>query len=295
MIGRLMGGAALATWLVVSGCGGSGGDAASSSSCGFVAPVPKAPAMAPDGVSVQRQAEARGLIALDAFVGPYLRGETTVYRGTLAAHDNQSVLGSKKEGYESQSLPSGPAVASLLVAGGTATLAVHSFAEHKYLVLDQATKNTSDTTNVGIILPDASTGGNSGTCVDCVPDFGGRPASIAFANITGTQTVNLDTGVDGGDDDVTLHVYATADLELVQPCSVEFSDLAELNASTGLDFVLQGDEMVAEMTGCAFSPAPDYAYDAYTIELYVSTTNLADYGVRSFVLGSDKTCEEGVP
>jgi hypothetical protein len=305
MVRRPLGGAALTILLAMCGCGGSSdGATAASTSCGFVAPVPTAPKDASYNASVEAQAQTQGLQALDSFVGPYLRGDIAVYRGTLSAHDNQSVLASPSNdgspGYKSQTVPEGPAVASLAIAGGSATLSVHSTTEHKYLVLQQDTKNASNTTNVGIILPDGSGGGNTGTCVGCVPDFGGKPQTIAFENIVSTQVVNIGAfageELEGGpdNDDVTLHTYGTASLTLVPPCGVAFDDLAELNASNGLTFALQGDQMVTQMTGYAYMSG-EYCEVAYTIELYVSTTNLADYGVQNFQqLPPQEDCGGGV-
>jgi hypothetical protein len=305
MVGRSLGGAALTILLAMCGCGGSSGDAGTASaSCGFVAPVPKAPKAASYNASIEVQAESQGLQALDGFLGPYLRGDIAVYRGTLSAHDNQSVLASASNdgspGYKSQTVPEGPAVASLAIAGGSATLSVHSTTEHKYLVFQQDTKNASNTTNVGIILPDGSGGGNTGTCIGCVPDLGGKPQTIAFENIVSTQVVNISAfageELEGGpdNDDVTLHTYGSASLTLVPPCGVTFDDLAELNASSGLTFALQGDQRVSQVTGYGYVPG-DYCQVTYTIELYVSTTNLADYGVQNFQqLPPQEDCSGGV-
>ena len=278
--------------LLVACGGGSSAALGTPASCGFDGPVPKTPDGAPPNASVQAYAEVQGRLALDAYLGPYLRGDVAVYKGALGAHDNQGVLGPPSSGgspspgtpsgggYENQSVSTGPAVASLVTTSGNGTLSVHSLTEHKYVVFQQAAPNASKTTSVGIILADDATGGNTGTCVDCVPDFVARPDTIEFENITSSQVVNLDS-LGEGNDDVTLHTYATASLDLVPPCGIAFADVEELNASTGLAFEVRGNQMVAEMSGYALPPGGG-CYVTYTIELYVSTTNLADYGVQNF-------------
>jgi hypothetical protein len=271
---------------LLAGCGSSDASSdlgGSSATCAFSGAVPKAPKPPSSETSVESYVEGQALVQLDAYLGTYLRGEATVYRGTLSAHDNQGVLGPPPShgfpGYESQTIRPGPAVAALTLSQGIASLTVHSSAAHKYVVLQQS-KSDPSTTSVGIILADKSSGGNTGTCTHCVPDFAARPGSIDFSNIESSQVVNI--GSSGPQNqDVTLHTYATASLELVPPCMVTFEDLEELNAASGLTFVSQDTEWVYELAGQAYDPKTGCAV-SYTVELYVSATNLADYGVRSF-------------
>jgi hypothetical protein len=266
----------------------------------------------PQGVSVQTFAEALGRQYLDAFVGDYLRGKWAVYHGTLSASDDQSVLGVDCNGGEdacaNQSITGGPAVASLTVVAGTATLTVHSLTAHKYVAFEQATA-TPEVTTVGVILPDTSTGGNTGTCSNCVTPFGQTPASISINNADGTGYVAVNPQPDASQGSVNeagvvvdayagvkLDIHASGALTLGTACDLTFEDLLELNAlglplatSPGIpvDFEPQGDEMVAVVQGSAYSPDPQMESGCttyYTIELYVSTTNLADYGVRNYTL-----------
>src|SRR5580700_8448479 len=108
MLPKILGGLTLAMLSLASGCGGSPDATATSaaSSCGFVGPIPTAPKTQPVGYgygygshsSVKDQAETQGLTALETYMGSYLRWHTTVYRGTLAASDNQGVLRSRASG-----------------------------------------------------------------------------------------------------------------------------------------------------------------------------------------------------
>jgi hypothetical protein len=280
MSSRRLGLAALSILSAVSGCGGSA-DASTSGAvgaCSFSTPLPDVAKTAPVHASVEVQAEAAGRIALDAYLRPYLRGEIAVYRGTLEAHDNQGVLGAQPYGgpkLEDQSVPASSAVAALTVQEGSALLTVHSVTEGKYLTFQQPIPDATETTNIGIILSDDDTGGNTGTCERCVPAFGGDPASIAFAKIESSQLVGRTTG-----GTAHLHTYATANLERVPACSVTFADVAELNKPSALAFEARGGEMVSTTTGYGFTPTG--CYETYTIDLYVNLENLADYGVRNF-------------
>jgi hypothetical protein len=245
-----------------------------------------------DTSSLEANAEAQGLAFLDGFLAPYVRGEVSVYQGTLTAHDNQGVLGAPPSngtpGYVNQSIPEGPAVAALSVAGKTATLTVHSLSQHEYTVLEQD-ESQPGVTSVGIILSDTVGGGNSGTCSGCVPAFRDKPATIDFPDASATSVVNLD--VLGDADNVTLHTYAAANLELTQLCSITFEEVAELSAATGVTFVAMGSEWVGEWSGVAVRDMLGVSYCAvpFTIELYVSASDLAAYGVRNLEL-TENTC-----
>jgi hypothetical protein len=289
MLRRVAALALLASLPAACGSGGASPDA--TSACSFAGALPRATKAAPASASVEDMATAQGLMALDAFLRPYLLGEITVYKGTLAAHDNQGVLNgpmpSGASGFENQSVDAGAAVASLAVTDGNAVLSVHSLSAHMYVVFTQTTKNPSKTTDVGIILADSKSGGNTGTCTSCVPAFTDQPTTIDFSNIKSTQVVNLDS-FGGGNDDVTLHTFATASLERVEPCAVAFADVAELNSGQGLSFTLNAGEWTAELSGYGYGssgcPTP------YTIELYVNASNLADYGVRNYAPGESMGC-----
>jgi len=279
--------------LLVGSLAGCDRASASSSACSFEGTVAQPDASAPvDTSSLEANAEAQGLAFLDGFLGPYVRGEMPVYQGILTAHDNQGVLGAPpmngSPGYTNQSIPEGPAVAALTVAGKTATLTVHSLSQHEYMVLEQD-EGQPGVTSVGIILSDTVGGGNSGTCSGCVPAFRDKPATIDFAGASATSVVNLDVFADA--DNVTLHTYAAANLELTPPCSITFEEVAELSAATGVTFVPMASEWVGEWSGVAVRDTLGLSYCVvpFTIELYVSASNLAVYGVRNLEL-TENTC-----
>jgi len=280
-----------------------------SSACSFSGAIPTVPASPvtaqnvqsqylPSGVSVQAYAEAQANQYLDSFVGQYLRGQVTVYTGTLSAHDNESVLGTDCGGGGSackdQSISEGPAVAALTVASGVSSLTVHSLAAHKYVVFQQ-TKGVANVTEVGLVLKDGTSGGNSGTCSGCVPSFASKPQTISFQNIESSADVAVNPqpiGSDAGSADAggaVLNTYASSSLTLGTACALTFDDLVELNAMnlpSGLSapsFTLQGGEMVATLQGSLYADVKsNYCLTSYTIEIYVNASNLAEYGVRGY-------------
>lgn len=293
-------------------CGGRSSSSATdsgSSACAYSGAIPTIPTsqvtkwdvangMRPTGVSAQSYAEAQAYQYLDSFVGQYLRGDVPVYRGTFSAHDNESVLGTACDGGSAactdESISEGPAVASLTVVDGAASLRVHSLSEHKYVLFRQ-TKEVADVTTVSLVLPDSSSGGNSGTCSGCVPSFASKPETISFQNLKSTVDVGVNPpplGANAGSSDaggVELNTYASSSLTLGTACSLAFADLAELNAlnrPTGARapvFTLKGGEMVAELQGTVYGDVSnDFCLTLYTIELYVNASNLADYGVRGY-------------
>jgi hypothetical protein len=285
----------LGPWAVAAllvACGSSGGNAASlSPACSFNGALPVVPKNVPESGSAEDIAKAQGLTTLGSYLEPFLNGGVGVYKGTLSAHDNQGVLNGSmpagSSGYVSQTVDGGPAIASLTIIGGIAVLSVHSFAAHKYVVFSQETSDAQKTTTVGIILADSKSGGNTGTCTSCVPSLAGRPKTIDFSNLESTQIVNVNPTGESSDN-VTLHTFATASLELVSPCDVTFDDIAELNAGDGLAFTQNAGDWTAQLAGYAY-PTNGCA-TSYTVELYVSATNLANFGVRDYAPGEDEGC-----
>jgi hypothetical protein len=267
--------------LSVLGCGSSATDAgAKGSACGFSGAIPGRPETPALDSSLEAYVEGQARLMLEGYVGVYLRGETTVYRGTFGANDNQGVLGPEggTDGFKNQRFPVEAAVAALSVDSRSSSLAVHGIAAKQYVVFEQ--EGGSSTTSVSILLPDSSVGGNTGVCERCVAPFATRPSSIAFSNITSSQTVNL--GATGtANDDVTLHTTATAALERIAPCGVTFEDLEELNGASGLLFSAQDGDWVVDLTGQTPDPS-DGSLVTYSLELYVNMDNLADYGVRNY-------------
>jgi hypothetical protein len=271
---------ALGVRLLLFGAGSLGGCAK-----GSAAPVAaEADAGLPADASLQRSAEAQGLAFLKAFLRPYLDGQIPAYRGTLKAHDNQGVLGpppsNGSPGFENQSLPEGSAIAALSVTPTTATLTVHSLGDHEYLILEQD-KSQPGVTSIGIILPDTVIGGNSGLCTGCVPSFRNKPEAIDIPGASGTSSVDLEGT--GQTEDATLHTYASANLELAEPSSLTFQEIAELNAALGVTFVPVGSEWEAELSGVV-SSTNEYCAVPFTLELYVSSSDFTEYGVRDVEL-----------
>ena len=218
--------------------------------------------------------------------------------GTLSAHDNESVLGTDCAGgtaaCKDQSISEGPAIASLTVADGVASLTVHSLAEHKYVMFQQ-TKKAADVTTVSLVLSDSDSGGDTGTCSGCVPSFASKPQTVSFQNIESTADVGVNAppvGEDAGSRDAggaVLNTYASSSLTLGTACALTFDDLVELNAlnvpsrMNAPVFTLQGGLMVAELRGSLYADvSKEYCLTSYTIEIYVNPSNLADYGVRGY-------------
>jgi hypothetical protein len=309
-----------------SGCSSTASPAsatAGASSCGFSSAPPSAPSAdasqygyesdyVPQGTSVKSYVTAQALIGLDALIGSYLRGDSIVYTGTLAAHDDQSVLGSDcpaDGGYvapcSNQSISNGPAVASLTTSQGVASLAVHSVSQHKYVVFQQGGSDgggfATGVTAVGLVLPDNFAGGNSGTCTGCAPSFANAPSTITFDNLVSlTEVPNLDASVPDAsapdaavvdaNTEALLRTYATASLTRATPCELTWYDLVELNvlnstSAPGLgSFTLQGGEWstVAKGNVETETASGDYCSVSYSLEVYVNASNLADYGVRNY-------------
>lgn len=238
-----------------------------------MSPIPQVPAVPdsglydygtiPQGETAQAYATTAALVALDALIGRYLRGDVVVYTGTLSAHDDQSVLGPDCPGdggnvaCANNSIASGPAVASLVTSNGVTSLNVHSLAEHKYVVFQQGAPDGgvgagAGVTTVGLVLSDQYSGGNSGTCVGCAPAFASAPQSITIQNLVSSDLVpNLDAavpdaaGLDGATTDAnleaTLHTYATASLTRATPCELTWADLVELNTFTAANAPALGE------------------------------------------------------
>jgi hypothetical protein len=312
---------AIALLASAAACSSNHASGAPSASCSFTSPIPQPPAVPdsglydygtiPQGVTAQAYATGQALVALDMLIGSYLRGAVVVYTGTFSAHDDQSVLGPDcpgdggNVGCVNNSIANGPAVASLVTSNGVTSLSVHSLAQHKYVVLQQGGPDGgvgagADVTTVGLVLSDQYSGGNSGTCVRCAPPFANTPDSITIQNLVSSVLVpNLDAAVppDGATTDAnleaTLHTYATVSLTRATPCELTWADLVELNTFTTADapslgsFTEQGGEWVTQLSGNAYMETDGGEYEnycavAYTLELYVNASNLADYGVRSF-------------
>jgi hypothetical protein len=240
----------------------------------------------PAGASVQEAAEGTQLAALDAMIGRYLRGEVPAYRGSWQASDNQGVLGAQPN-WENKSIPASALIASLDVQGNEASLWVHSPSRHQYILMQQS-KSNPGVTQVSIILGDSSTGGGTASCTGCAPDFFSRPTTLDLSDLSATASVMVNNS-EGDEVNVTLKVNVRATLGIATPCSLEFSDLAELGTQFGVvRFEVDGDEMVSHVFDDVMGPTNGACNreTSYTLDAFVSLANLADYGVRNYEQGS---------
>lgn len=270
--------------LLLPGCGSGSSD---SDACAFLSEPPAMPNAA--DATVQGIAEADGLGKLDRLVGRFLREEAVVYHGTIEA--------TQSPGADAKTLPEQGAIAGLtrgneeLLGGegfsGADVLVVHGVDSDAYVQFSQV-KEQPGVTWVGTILGDDSVGGDTTSCTDCAPAFAELPAKISFESLTATSTIQVNDET-GTPQDVTLEVDASATLDAVDPCELTFEDLLLVNHGTGpLHFVQEGDEMVLHDAGVAPIPpsAPGMCGGtAYTIDLYVNLSDLADFGVRNYEPG----------
>jgi hypothetical protein len=264
--------------LVLGGCSGSSSTTNHASNCSFTAPIPGAPSPASADASIEVQAEAKQLSALDGIFGQYLRGDTHAYRGTVQARDTYVTIDS-----DGGSIPEGAAIASLAIEGSLATLIIHNTSQHEYVWLQQS-KSQPGLTQVGVILGDNSVGGDIGTCSGCAPDFFGAPASLSIRGLI-SSSAQSEIGADGGNVPYTVQTFLTASLDLSEPCSLELADLTELASPQSLPRFGDGgsdlvwhvqDQIITQGNPCELA-------NSYTIDLFVNPSNLADYGVRNFV------------
>jgi hypothetical protein len=272
--------------LLLPGCGS---DSSDSNACAFLSGPPAMPPAADS--TVQGIAEGGGLGKLDRLVGRFLRQEAVVYHGMIEARETQSPGGT------AQTLPQQSAIAGLtrgneeLLGGegfsGADVLIVHGVESGAYVQFSQV-KEQPGVTWVGTILGDNSVGGDTTSCTDCTPAFAEFPAEISFESLTATSTIQVNDET-GTPQDVTLEVAASVTLDAVAPCDLTFEDLILVNHGTGpLPFVQEGDEMILHDSGVAPIPptAPGMCGGtAYTIDLYVNLSDLADYGVRNYEPG----------
>jgi hypothetical protein len=137
-------------------------------------------------------------------------------------------------------------------------------------------------------LGDSSTGGDTSSCTGCAPDLFSQPKTLALPNVVATsqQTTNNSAGQDIS---VTLKVSLTASLKLVPPCSLDWSDLDELGTQNGVvRFDSSGTEMVSHVFADLTDPGTGgcITETSYTLDAFVSLSNLADYGVRNYHEGT---------
>lgn len=248
-----------------------------------------------------------------------------MYRGTAKAHDNWSALansivyGPKPDGV----IPDGPALASLEVrpatdrdwdpsnpnpTGTTATLVVHGLPPDQHVVFRQHSVEAGRT-EVSLLSGVATTANMATSCQSCVPDLSGKPATIAFSDVTATGPTRVFMGYagDGGHYvDLTAEVIASVDLATLPPCELTFEDLAVLESATGPNqigntlraFKQSGNEMVYS-TGGTFTVGGTQVcplVQSYSMQLYIDLDDLGHYGTRNFVAGTPSVqCVPGTP
>jgi hypothetical protein len=233
---------------------------------------------------VRAAAVKKQLDALEQIVGRYVRGASPVYRGTLAAHDNQSVFGlaGNPQLYHDENIPMGEVLGGVDFDGNGASLILHSVASHKFIQLAQPADKAA-TTDVYMILDESSNGGRFGTCASCVPSLRTSPAAITLDNLTVSGQVEYVPQ--------PLVINVTAALTLASPCTVTLAELATLDTKAGAmkAFTPVGGEIVQHVSDVLFTPdagtSCGTAYP-YTIDLFVDRTHTWIYGVRSYVAGT---------
>ena len=300
------------------------GGAQDGGACSFSS-APPVPADLDPSASFEAKASAAGLRTLDVLIGRYLRGEVVVYAGTTKAQDNRSALvNSEVYGPRPDSaIAPGPALALLQVrpaldrdwdpsnptpTGTTATLVVHGLPPDQHFILRQHSIDPGQT-EVSLLSPVSTTASMATSCMGCAPDLMGKPAKLAFTDLTATGQVTVFMGYaasDGHDVDVTAQVKASADLTQLPACSLTFDDLAVLDSATGpneIDNTLQAFQKngheTTYATGGSFTvggTAMCPLVQPYTIQLYVDLDDLGHYGTRNFVAGTAAvTCVPATP
>jgi hypothetical protein len=299
-----------------SGFGDAGRDASCpAASASKARPASDAGPASPEGI------EAQYLAVLDQLFGQYLRGDVQVYRGTVQGQATTFTAA----GYDQQpngTIAQGAALASLafrpgsvedwrpiapaaFVTGNQAILVVHSLADDQYMVFGQPQSDPTMTATSGIETAPTQNF-LMATCNGCAPSLWARPAELTF-NLAASGTVTTVTYAGDATTSVGEPVNSAASVQLavVPPCDLTFDDLATLNETTGpnelgqvslASFVVSGSERIWHTGGAVtIKPASNGQCDGqmfqYTIDVYVSSANLGDYGVRNYIQGpTQSTC-----
>jgi hypothetical protein len=284
--------------------------------CSFSSPPPP-PAVTV--TSVEDYATATELATYDALIGRFLRGDVTVYRGTMSAQATAA--------YQAQaSIPAGPALALLDIRGTiggdwlpprnavpsgsqTAVLVVHSLPSRLYVAYAQDTEDTGVTWS-GYIRSDNPAAGLSDnvldrSCPGCGPSFWARPNDITFDGLVTSgseQQYNPVTGTTN----VPVSTTTSLQLTVAAPCSLAWQDLAILDTATGPNEFAAGNSLgltsfhpdgtgllVSNDIG-AYTPYPIASGTCglviyYAADLWVDSSDLSNHGVRNFNITSMQT------
>jgi hypothetical protein len=277
--------------------------------CSFSSPPPP-PGSGPVS-SAEDFATASELAEYDSLIGRFLRGDVTIYRGTLSA-DGAPV-------YQSQtSIPAGPALALLdirstwdgdwyparptVTASGsrTAVLLVHSLSSHAYVSYGQDTDEPGVTWSGFIASDDPATGVTDNflnrSCSGCAPSFWERPSTLIFDGLVTTGSVPVYKN--GVYVSVPVSTTSSAHLTAAAPCDLVWQDLEVLDTATGPNefatdvalgrFQLEGGLMVHHDSGSYVPVPPMYGQcvpaTEYLVDLWVDPSDLSNYGVSNFTI-----------
>jgi hypothetical protein len=288
----------------------------SNSSCSSTSP-PQPPSATDAGATSEAAIEAAYLTELDHEIGQYLRGDVLAYRGAMKGTATVPIWYAYNfpDPPPNAAIAEGPALASLaffpaspndwpntepaaFANGNEAVLTVYSLAKEQSMVFAQPESDPTLTATGGIVDHSAENRLRA-TCSNCAPSFWARPAAIAF-DLTAAGTITSETYY-GSTVYYATNATASVQLAVVPSCSLTFDDLVTLNQNAGIGryavtglsiFTLTGGEWVWDTSGSFPTNGPlppgscsgGVPYFNYTIELYVNASNLADYGVRNYVL-----------
>jgi len=228
---------------------------------------------------------AAAFMYLDQIVGQYVRGDTPVYGGSAAAHANVDAVGN----IANETLQTSSARAALSVDPQVAGLTVFSASERERISFQQQQAFPA-TTFVSAIVPNGRFGGgplfpvnasNSATCTACTPDLTSAPAALFWQGVEAVAAA--------GSDAAPLDVTSSVDLQRISPCALTWDDIVALSADYTDDLPSQppvDGVVVHTLSGSVvIKPASPRMCDgiqvSYTIDAYINSSNLADYGVRN--------------
>ena len=270
---------------LVPACGGAAGDGFNTQ--GEAETAASTPS---NFASLEAKAKRDAFEALDAAIGPFVRGESLVYDGTFEAKDNLSAA----EDVPDDVLPEGPAIASLVFdADATGNprvgLTVTSRTDGSHLELFQAIRTPHDA-QVGFPGSQFTSFASSGSqsCTECLADLANRPSYI-----------HVDLSANGlypaqfGFSPIPSLVTASGDLSVRSAASLTFADLRVLTLLRGAlsGFVPHGTEVVDTVTNAIFAPAPVPPHTShlacstetdYHVDRFIESLHPARFGVRNF-------------
>jgi hypothetical protein len=266
---------------VGAGAGACPGAHGSAQTATCMLQTPAVPSI-PSAPSTEVVAQSIGMMILDQLIGVYLRGEVAVYTGSASASDNQNLSSGFADAANVTLSARGTALARLDLH----VLDITSTCEGKLLSvrLDPAAPAQ---TEVEAIAPETSPGSYSGACLDCIPDFSSLPDRIAWTDVAAASDPTAFPNDLGA-----FRSVSSVDLQRESPCSLTWDQLVVLNArfSPIVGFSRVGDEMVATYANATTIPPSGKVCDgsstAFTIDLYVSLSDLSHYGTRNFELGA---------